>query len=337
MVSAHSSREDMMTLARRRFLQLAAGAAALPAAPYVARAQATYPARPVHLVVGFPPGQSGDISARLLGQWLGEHLGQPFVIDNRPGAASTIATELVVHAPPDGYTLLWVVTSNYINATLNPNLPYNFIRDIAPVAGCTRSPLVAEVNPSVPVKSIPELIAYAKANPGKLNMGSGGVGNSTHLAGELFKMMTGTDMHHVPYRGSAPALTDLMSGQVHVMFDIMASSIGYIKADRLRPLAVTTTKRSETLPDLPTIADFVPGYEASTAGGIGAPRATPPAIIDKLSSAIHAALADPTIRTRLDSLGTVPAPASPAEFGKVVAAETDKWAKVIKFAGVKAE
>ncbi len=326
----------MMKLPRRRFLQLAACAAAAPAAPRIARAQA-FPARPVHLVVGFPPGQSGDISARLLGQWLSEHLGQPVVIDNRPGAASTIATELVVHAPPDGYTLLWIVTSNYINATLNPNLPYNFIRDIEPVAGCTRSPLVAEVNPSLPVNSIPELIAYAKANPGKLNMGSGGIGNSTHLAGELFKMMTGTDMRHVPYRGSAPALTDLMSGQVQVMFDIMASSIGYIKAGRLRALAVTTTKRSDALPDLPRVADFVPGYEASTAGGIGAPKGTPAAIVDKLNEAITAALVDPVIQSRLHGLGTVPAPGSPAAFRKVIAEETEKWAKVIKFAGVKAE
>jgi len=325
-----------MTLPRRRFLRLAAAAAASPAMSRIARAQ-TYPARPVHLVVGFPPGQSGDISARLLGQWLGERLGQAFVIDNRPGAASTIATEYVVHAPPDGHTILWIVTSNYINATLNPNLPYNFIRDIAPVAGCTRSPLVAEVNPSVPVHSIPELIAYAKANPGKLNMASGGIGNSTHLAGELFKMMSGTDMRHVPYRGSAPALTDLMSGQTQVMFDIMASSIGYIKAGRLRPLAVTTKARSDALPDLPTIGDFVPGYEANTAGGIGAPKGTPAAIIDKLSGAINDALADPGIRTHLANLGTVPAPASPAEFGKVIAAETEKWAKVIQFAGVKPE
>ncbi len=325
-----------MMLPRRRFLRLAAAAAALPAAPRIAHAQA-YPARPVHLVVGFPPGQSGDISARLLGQWLSERLGQAFVIDNRPGAASTIATEYVVHAPPDGYTILWIVTSNYINATLNPSLPYNFIRDIAPVAGCTRSPLVAEVNPAVPVHSIPELIAYAKANPGKLNMASGGIGNSTHLAGELFKMMTGTDMRHVPYRGSAPALTDLMSGQTQVMFDIMASSIGYIKAGRLRPLAVTTKARSDTLPELPTIGDFVPGYEASTAGGIGAPRGTPAAIVDELSAAINDALADPGMRKHFADLGTVPAPASPAEFGKVIAEETEKWAKVIQFAGVKAE
>jgi tripartite-type tricarboxylate transporter receptor subunit TctC len=325
-----------MTIARRRLLRLAAAAAALPSFARRARAQ-TFPVRPVRLVVGFPPGQSGDISARLLGQWLGERLGQAFVIDNRPGAASTIATEYVVHAPPDGYTLLWIVTSNYINATLNPNLPYNFIRDIAPVAGCTRSPLVAEVNPAVPVTSIPELIAYAKANPGKLNMASGGIGNSTHLAGELFKMMTGTDMRHVPYRGSAPALTDLMSGQTQVMFDIMASSIGYIKAGRLRPLAVTTKARSDALPDLPTIGDFVPGYEANTAGGIGAPKGTPAPIVEKLSAAINDALADPGIRAHLANLGTVPAPASPVEFGKVIAEETDKWAKVIQFAGVKAE
>jgi tripartite-type tricarboxylate transporter receptor subunit TctC len=246
-----------MKLPRRDFLRLTAGAAALPVLSRTARGEA-YPSRPVHIIVGFPPGQSGDLSARLLGQWLSERLGQPFVIDNRPGASSTIATDLVVHAPPDGYTLLLVVTSNYINATLNANLPYNFIRDIEPVARSTRSSLVAVVNPSLPVKSIPELISYAKANKGKLNMASGGIGNSTHLAGELFKMMTGIEMFHVPYRGSAPALTDLISGQVQVMFDLMASSIGYIRAGQLRALAVTTTKRSEALPDLPTVGDFVP-------------------------------------------------------------------------------
>src|SRR5262249_4232251 len=231
-----------MKLPRRNFLHLAAGAAAPPVVSHIAWAQA-YPTRPVRLIVGFPPGQSADISARLLGQWLSDRLGQSFVIDNRPGASSSIATELVVHAPPDGYALLYVVTSNYINATLKPNLPYDFIRDIEPVAATTRAPLVAVVNPLLPVHSIPELIGYAKANGGKVNMASGGIGNSTHLAGELFKMMTGVDMFHVPYRGSAPALTDLISGQIQVMFDLMASSIGYIKSGQLRPLAVTTLKR----------------------------------------------------------------------------------------------
>jgi len=325
-----------MKLSRRKLLHLAAGGAALPALSRIARAE-TYPTRPVHMVVGFPPGQTADISARLIGQWLSERLGQPIIIDNRPGAASTIATDFVVHAPPDGYTLLYVVASNYINATLKSNLPYNFIRDIEPVASTTRSPLVVEVNPSVPVKSIPELIAYAKANPGKLNMASGGIGNSTHLAGELFKMMTGINMIHVPYRGSAPALADLISGQVQVMFDIMASSIGYIKAGQLRALAVTPATRSEALPELPTVGDFVPGYEASTVGGVGAPKGTPVEIINKLNTEINAILADPELKSRYAALGSTPFPSSPADFGKLIAEETEKWAKVIKFADIKAE
>ncbi len=321
---------------RRHFLRLASGVATLPFLTRGARAQA-YPSRPVRLVVGFPPGQTGDISARLLGQWLSDRLGQSFVIENRPGAASSIATELVVRAPPDGYTLLWIVTSNYINATLNPNLSYNFIRDIEPVASSTRSPLVALVNPSVPVKTVPELIGYAKANPGKLNMASGGIGNSTHLAGELFKMMTGIEMFHVPYRGSAPALTDLISGQVQVMFDLTPSSIGYIRTGQLRPLAVTTATRVAALPELPTVGDFVSGYEASAAGGIGAPKGTPAEIIQKLNTAINAALADPDVRSRYASLGSVPNPGSPADFGKLIVSETEKWSKVIKFAGIKSE
>jgi tripartite-type tricarboxylate transporter receptor subunit TctC len=321
---------------RRQFLRLAAGAATLPILTCSARAQA-YPSRPVRLVVGFPPGQTGDISARLLGQWLSDRLGQPFVIENRPGATSSIATELVVRAPPDGYTLLWVVTSNYINATLKTNLPYDFIRDIEPVGSSTRSPLVAVVNPSLPVKTIPELISYAKANPGKLNMASGGIGNSTHLAGELFKMMTGVEMFHVPYRGSAPALTDLISGQVQVMFDLTPSSIGYIRTGQLRPLAVTTATRVAALPELPTVGDFLPGYEASAAGGIGAPKGTPVEIIQKLNAAINAGLSDPEVKSRYASLGSVPNPSSPADFGKLIAAETEKWSKVIKFAGLKPE
>jgi tripartite-type tricarboxylate transporter receptor subunit TctC len=325
-----------MNLRRREFLRRTAGAAALPLLSRTARGQA-YPSRPVHIIVGFPPGQSGDLSARLLGQWLSERLGQPFVIDNRPGASSTIATDLVVHAPPDGYTLLYVVTSNYINATLKANLPYNFIRDIEPVARGSRSPLVAIVNPSLPVKNIPELISYAKANKGKLNIASGGIGNSTHLAGELFKMMTGIEMFHVPYRGSAPALTDLISGQVQVMFDLMASSIGYIRAGQLRPLAVTTAKRSEALPDLPTVGDFVLGYEASAVGGIGAPKGTPTEIIQKLNSEISSALADPKLKSKYAALGSVPDPGSPADFSKLISEETEKWAKVIKFANIKPE
>ena len=326
----------MMQFSRRRFLRLTISVAGVGAVTRNARAQ-SYPTRPVHIVVGFPPGQAADISARLLGQWLSERLGQSFIIDNRPGAASTIATEQVVHASPDGYTLLYVVASNYINATLKANLPYNFIRDIEPVGSITRSSLVVEVNPSVPVKSIPEFIAYAKANPGKLNMASGGIGNSTHLAGELFKMMTGINMFHVPYRGSAPALSDLISGQVQVMFDLMASSIGYIRAGQLRALAVTAAQRSEALPELPTVGDFVPGYEASTVGGIGAPKRTPTEIVNKLNTEINAALADPNLRSRYAALGSKPLPMSPIEFGKLIAAETDKWGNVIRFAGIEPE
>jgi tripartite-type tricarboxylate transporter receptor subunit TctC len=324
-----------MNLPRRRFLQLAAGAAALAAAPG-ARAD-TYPNHPVRLVVGFPPGQSADISARLLGQWLSDRLGQPFVVDNRPGASNTVATDLVAHAPPDGYTLLWISTSNYINATLYATLPYNFIRDIEPIAANTRGPLVMEVNPSVPVTTVPEFIAYSKTNPGKINMASAGIGNSTHMAGELFKMMTGADMTHVPYRGSAPALTDLIAGRVQVMFDLMPSSIGYIKGGRLRPLAVTTAARSDALPDVPSVADFVPGYEASAVGGFGAPKGTPKEIVDKLNAEINAALADPTIKSHLAALGGTTLPGSPADFGKLIAGETEKWAKVIRAENIKPE
>jgi len=324
-----------MKLPRRHILQLATGAAAF-AVTQGAKAD-SYPSHPVRLVVGFPPGQSADISARLLGQWLSERLGQPFVIDNRPGASNTVATDLVVHAPPDGYTLLWISTSNYINATLYPTLPYNFIRDIEPIAANTRGPLVMEVNPEVPVNTVPEFIAYSKANPGKINMASGGIGNSTHMAGELFKMMTGADMTHVPYRGSAPALTDLIAGRVQVMFDLMPSSIGYIKGGKLRPLAVTTAARSDKLPDVPSVADFVPGYEASAVGGFGAPKGTPKEIVDKLNAEINAALADPTIKSRLANLGGTTLPGSPADFGKLIAGETEKWAKVIRVENIKPE
>ena len=321
-----------MKLPRRRFLHLAAGATALPAVSRVAWAQ-SYPTRPVHIVVGFPAGQTADISARLIGQWLSERLGQPFVIDNRPGASSTVATELVVRAPPDGYTLLYVVASNFINATFYKKLPYNFIRDIDPVASTARTPLVMEVNPLVPVKTVPEFIAYAKANPDKLNMASAGNGNSTHMAGELFKMMTGVEMIHVPYRGSAPALIDLLGGQVQVMFDVMASSIEHIRAGKLRALAVTT--RSEALPDVPTVGEFVPGYEASAVGGVGVPKGTAAGIVGKLNVEINAALADPIIKSRFVELGGTPLPGSPADFGKLIAKETEKWAKVIKFANIK--
>jgi tripartite-type tricarboxylate transporter receptor subunit TctC len=324
-----------MQLPRRRFLQLATGAAA-SAIAWSVKAE-TYPSHPVRLVVGFPPGQSADISARLLAQWLSDRLGQPFVVDNRPGASNTVATDLVVHAPPDGYTLLWISTSNYINATLYATLPYNFIRDIEPIAANTRGPLVMEVNPEVPVNSVPEFIAYCKANPGKINMASAGIGNSTHMAGELFKMMTGADMTHVPYRGSAPALTDLIAGRVQVMFDLMPSSIGYIRSRKLRPLAVTTLARSDALPDVPSIADFVPGYEASAVGGFGAPIATPREIIDKLNAEINAALADPAIKSRLAGFGGTPLPGTPADFKKLIANETEKWAKVIRAENIKPE
>jgi tripartite-type tricarboxylate transporter receptor subunit TctC len=325
-----------MKLPRRTVLHLAVGAAAASVLPRPASAL-DYPTRPVRLVVGFPPGQTADIAARLVAQWLSERLGQPFVIDNRPGASGIVATEFVVHAPPDGYTLLFATSSNYINATLYEKLSYNFIRDIAPVAGNIASPLVMEVNPSVPVKTVPEFIAYAKANPGKLSMASAGIGNSTHVSGELFKMMTGINLLHVPYRGSAPALTDLLGGQVQVMFDLVASSIEHIKAGKLRALAVTTATRLEVLPDVPTVSEFVPGYEASGVGGVGAPRGTPAEIIDKLNREINAGLADPKMKARLAELGQIVTTGSPADYGKFIVAETEKWGKVVRFAGIKPE
>jgi tripartite-type tricarboxylate transporter receptor subunit TctC len=323
-----------MRIARRRFLAIAAGAAAAPALPRIAAAD-TYPARPVHVVIGFPPGQTADISARLVADFLSQRLGQTFVVDNRPGAASTIATEFVVHAPPDGYTLLGTVASNFINATLYPKLPYDFVRDIEPVSGITRTPLVLEVHPSVPVKTVPEFIAYAKQHPGKLNMASGGIGNSTHMAGELFQMMTGIKLTHVPYRGSAPAVTDLIAGQVQVMFDLLGSSVEQIKAGRLRPLGVTSTDPVDALPGVPTVAQFVPGYEASGVGGIGAPKGTPRDIVLKLNQAIQAAIEDPTIKARHAAYGSVPLPGSPDDFRKLIVSETEKWAKVIRFANIK--
>ena len=321
---------------RRNFLRLAAGTAALPAVSRIAWAQ-TYPTRLVRLVVGFPAGQTADITARVMGQWLSERLGQPFVIDNRPGASGTIATEAVVRAPADGYTLLYVTASNYINATLYEKLNYDFIRDIGPVSSTARSPLVMAVNPSLPVKTVPEFIAYAKANPGKLNMASGGNGNSTHMAGELFKMMTGISLVHVPYRGSPPALTDLLGGQVQVMFDLLASSIEPIRAGRLRALAVTTATRLEVLPDIPTVGEFVPGYEASAMGGVGVPKGTPAAIIDKLNKEINACLTDPNVKARFAELGQMTGGGSPADYGKLIAEETEKWGKVVKSAGIKLE
>jgi tripartite-type tricarboxylate transporter receptor subunit TctC len=321
-----------MNLRRRRFLRLAIGTAALPALSRVATAHA-YPARPVRIVVGFPAGGGADIQARLMGQWLSERLGQAFVIENRPGAGSNLATDAVVRASPDGYTLLLVSAANAISATLYEKL--NLVRDIAPVAGISREPAVMVVNPLVPAKTVPEFIAYAKANPGKINMASGGNGSRSHLTGEMFRMMTGINMVHVPYRGAGPALTDLFSGQVQVLFDAMASSIEHIRAGKLRALAVTTAARSQALPDIPTVGDFVPGYEASAWNGIGAPQGTAPEVIDKLNKEINAALADPTIITRLVDLGAAPSAGSPADFGKLIVEETEKWGKVVKFAGLK--
>jgi tripartite-type tricarboxylate transporter receptor subunit TctC len=323
-----------MKLLRRKFLHLAAGAAALPAVSRIARAQ-TYPARPVRVIVGFPPGGAGDISARLEGQWLMERLGQPFVIENRPGAGGNIGTEAVVRAAPDGYTLFLVNTANAINATLYEKLSFDFLRDIAPVAGIVRAPNVMEVNPSFPAKTVAEFIAYARSNPGKINYASAGNGTLTHVAGELFKMMTGIDMVHVPYRGSAPAVTDLLAGNVTVMFDNMPSSIEQIRAGKLRALAVTTAMRSEALPDVPVVADFVPGYEASGWYGIGAPRNTPAGIVDALNNETNTGSADAKMKRRFADLGGVMLTGSPTDFGKLIAEDADKWAKVIKFSGAK--
>jgi tripartite-type tricarboxylate transporter receptor subunit TctC len=321
---------------RRGFLHLAAGVAALPAASRTAWAQ-SYPSRPVRIIVGYPPGGTTDISARLIGQWLSERLGQPFMIDNRPGAASNVATEAAVRAPADGYTLLLASISNAINATLYDKLNYNFIRDIAPVGGIISVPNVMEVNPAVPARTVPEFIAYAKAHPGKVNFGSGGAGSSTHVSGELFKMMTGVDMVHIPYRGTAPAVTDLIAGQVQVMFDNLPGSIAYARAGKTRALAVTTTARSDALPDLPTVADFVPGYEVSAWFGLGAPKNTAKEIIDRLNAEINAAFADAKMKARLSDLGGSVLAGSPADFGKLIAGETEKWAKVVKFSGAKPE
>jgi tripartite-type tricarboxylate transporter receptor subunit TctC len=319
---------------RRQFLHLAAGAAALPAVSHIAWAQ-EYPTKPVRIIVGFAPGGGADIAARLIGQWLSERLGQSFVIENRPGAGSNIATEAVVRAPSDGYTLLLVSAPAAINATLYEKLSFNFIRDIAPVASISHVPHVMVVHPSFPAKTVPEFIAYAKANAGKINMASAGNGSTPHVAGELFKMMAGVNLIHVPYRSAGPALTDLLGGQVQVMFDNMASSIEHIRAGKLRPLAVTTTMRSETLPDVPTVSEFVPGYEVSNWFGVGAPKATPAEILDRLNKEINASLADPKLRARLADLGGTPLVGSPADFGKLIAAETEKWAKVIRAANIK--
>jgi tripartite-type tricarboxylate transporter receptor subunit TctC len=323
-----------MKLPRRQFFYLAVGAASLPIGSRVAWTQ-TYPTRTVRLIVGFPAGSGPDITTRVMGQWLAEHLGQPFVVDDRPGAASNIATELVVRAPPDGYTLLTAVTSNAINATFYDNLNFNFIRDTVPVAGMVRSPYVMVVNPSVPAKTVPEFIAYAKANPGKITMGSSGNGSTPHLYGELFKTMAVVDLLHVPYRGNY--LPDLLAGQVQVAFAPLPSSIEFIRAGKLRALAVTTVARLDVLPDIPTVGDFLPGYEASSWTGISAPKNTPADVIDKLNKEINAALAEAKIKERLADLGGLPMPMTPAQFGKLIADETEKWAKVIRAANIKPE
>jgi tripartite-type tricarboxylate transporter receptor subunit TctC len=326
----------IMKIQRRRFLQLSALAAALPAAPGIARAEA-YPSHPVHIVLGFPPGGSSDVIGRLMAQSLAQKLGKPFVFDNKPGAGGNIGTEWVAKAAPDGYTLLMSTSANAINATLYRKLNFNFLKDFESIAGVFQIPNVMEVNPSIPVKSVPEFIAYAKANPGKINFASGGLGTTSHMAGELFKFMTGVDIRHVPYRGSAPALIDLLSGQVQAMFDLMPASIGFIRAGKLRPLAVTTAQKSPALPDLPTVGQFVPGYEVSTWNGVSAPKGTPPEIVERLNKEINASLADPKIKARLTDLGATGLPETPAAFATLVAQDTERWAKVVKFAHISAD
>ena len=325
-----------MKFRRRQFLHLAGAAVALPAMSRFAWAQA-YPSRPVRVVVGLAAGSGVDILARLIGQWLTERLCQSFIIDNRPGAGTNIATEAVIRAAPDGHTLLMVTPANAINATLYERLNFNFIRDITPVASIARTPNVMVVNPAVPAKSVPEFIAHAKANPGKLSMASGGTGTASHMAGELFKMMAGVNMVHVPYRGGGPALTDLLAGQVQVYFPTTTAAVEHIRAGRVRALAVTTATRSQALPDLPTVGDFVQGYEAIVVDGVGAPKNTSPEIVHRLNREINAGLADPNLKARLADLGAVALTGSPAEFAKLIADETEKWGKVVKFAGIKAE
>jgi len=321
---------------RRQFLHLAAGAAVLPALPRIARAQG-YPSRPVRIIVGFAAGGTTDILARLIGQWLSERLDQPFIIENRPGAGTNIGTETVVRASPDGYTLLLVPTASAINATLYGKLNFDLIRDITPVAGLSREPIVMLVNSLVPARTVPEFIAYAQANPGRVIMASGGNGTPAHVSGEMFKMMAGVDMVHVPYRGATPALTDLLAGQVQIYFGPLVASIEHIKAGRLRALAVTSATRSVALPDVPTVADFFSGYEASNWYGVGAPKNTPAEIIDKLNKEINAGLSDPKIEARLADLGAMVIAGSPSDFGRLIADETEKWAKVIKSAGIRPE
>ena len=321
-----------MKLPRRQFLHLAAGAIALPVVSRIAWAQ-SYPTRPVRIVVGFPPGTSSDITARLIAEWLSQRLGQQIVVENRTGAGTNIAADAVVQAVPDGYSLLWVTQTNAINATLYESLNFNFIRDIDPVAGVIRVPTVMMVNPSVPAKTVPEFIAYAKANPDKINMSSPGIGSANHVLGELFQMMTGVKLVHVPYKGSQ--FPDLLSGQVQITFNPLPSSLNFINTGKLRALAVTSATRQAVLPDVPTVSEFVPGYEGNAWFGIGAPKNTPKEIVDKLNREINAGLADPKLKARLIDLGGVPMSVTPAEFGKFIADETEKWGKVVKFADLK--
>jgi tripartite-type tricarboxylate transporter receptor subunit TctC len=325
-----------MKFLRRQFLQATAGTAVLAALMGMSWAQ-NYPLQPARIIVGAAAGSSPDIFARLMGKWLSDRLGQQFIIENRPGAAGNIGTDVVVHSPPDGYTILLVAAANAINATLYEKLNFNFIRDIVPVASIVRTPHVMVINPSVPVKTVSEFIAYAKANPGKLNFGSAGNGSSIHMAGELFKIMTGVNMVHVPYRGGAPTITDLLGGQIQVVFDTTPNSMAHIKAGRLRALAVTTATRSEALPDIPTVGESVSDYEVSSWWGVGVPKGTPVEIVDKLNAAINAGLADPEITARLGELGGVPLAGSPSDFSKLIADETRKWAKVVKFSGAKSD
>jgi tripartite-type tricarboxylate transporter receptor subunit TctC len=325
-----------MKFARRHFLRAAGGAVALPALSRAASAL-NYPVQPVRIVVGFAPGGTTDVVARLIGQYLSDRLGQPFIVENRPGAGTNIATEQVLHARPDGYTLLLVTVSNAINASLFKDISFNFLRDAAPIAGIMQVPNVVVVNPAVPVKTLPDFIAYAKANPGKIVMASGGVGSSSHMSGELFCMMAGINLIHVPYRGEAPALTDMVSGQTQVMFDLLSASIGFIRDGKLRPLAVTSATHSQALPELPAVAEFLPGYEATSFEGLAAPEGTPKEVVDLLNKEVNAALADAAFKARLIDLGGQLLPGSPSDFGKLVAGDTEKWAKVIKFANIKPE
>jgi tripartite-type tricarboxylate transporter receptor subunit TctC len=325
-----------LEISRQRFLKLIASAAALPTFAGIATGQ-NYPSRPIRIIVGFPPGGAADVTARLIGQWLSERLGQPFIIENRPGAGTNIGTEAVAKSPADGYTLLLVSVANTVNASLYESLNFDFIRDITPVAGLVRGPLVMEVNPSVPATTVPEFIAYAKANPGMINIASAGIGTPGHMASELFQLLTDLDLLDVPYRGGAPALTDLLAGQVHVMFDNLPTSLEYIRAGKLRALAVSTITRSDTLPDLPTVSEFVPGYEVSSWFGIGAPRNTPRQVVDKLNAEINAGLTTPKLKAQLMDLGSSPLIGSPADFGSLIVKETEKWRKVIRAAKIKPE